>query len=363
VQTYDKMLAITEHQRKSAMEKKTPIVPPRSHLLQSKATASLPIGSLLRARCALPGLWLWSCLLLSLGVSILVVVGITAGAWIRNIHVPTSLNQHATPPPITTFTVQRTAPYAGLHITVMTAQYASSFVDDDIHLDSAVVRLTLHVANSTANQISVVYYDCARLLIPNLQPLAPTNVHLAASLNPGTSATGWLDFSVPDGTHLESLTFQLGSPSLHEWLVRIPFQGAFDASRYADTSSRQTLSITYNYNNAGPLLTYHLTKVDVRFSYQGSQCQAGKHFYILSFLVDNPNDVDVSPGPSFQYVRLIATGNTLTPVENTLPATLKAGTHGVAGQVIFMASAGLKMVTVTFLSQNSGGHQDYDLNL
>src|SRR5438128_27735 len=312
------------------MEKKTLVVSPKSRLLQPKATANIPLGSLLRARSALPGLWLWSGLLLLVAVIIVIIVSMTAGAWIRNVHVSTSLNQNVAPPSITAYTVQRTAPYAGLNITVVTAQYASSFADDDIHLGSAVVRLTLHVANPTASQISVVYYDSARLLIPKLQPLAPTNVHLATSLNPGTSATGWLDFSVPDNIHLDSLTLQLGSPSLHEWLVKIPFQGAFDASRYADASSPQTLSITYNYNKAGPLLTYHLIKVDTRFSYRGSQCQAGKHFYILSFLVDNSNDIDVSPGPSFQYVRLIANGNTLTPVENALPATFKAGTQGVA---------------------------------
>jgi hypothetical protein len=214
-----------------------------------------------------------------------------------------------------------------------------------------------------SSQISVVYYDIARLLAPKLQPLAPTNVHLTARLNAGTSETGWIDFSTSDDIHLGSLTLQLGSPALHEWLVKIPFRGAFDPSLYAAASSPQTLVITYNYNNAGPLLTYHLTGVDIRFSYQGTQCQAGKHFYILNFLVDNPNTVDVSPGPSFQYVRLLVDGNTLTPVENTLPATFKAGTRGVTGQVIFMAPAGLKTVTMTFLSQNGGGHQDYDLNL
>lgn len=344
------------------MEKKTLVVPPKSHLMQSKETANTPIGSLLRARSTLSGLWLWASLLL-VGIIIVIVVSMTAGAWIRNIHIPTNLNQNVTPPAITTFNVQRTARYAGLNITIVTAQYASSFVDDDIHLGPAVVRLTLHIANPALDQISVVYYDSVRLLIPKLQPLAPTNVHLATSLNPGTRAIGWLDFSVPDGTRLESLALQLGSPSLHAWLVKIPFQGAFDASRYADASSPQTLILTYNYNDAGPLLTYHLTRVDTRFAYQGSQCQAGKHFYILSFLVANPNDVDVSPGPSFQYVRLIVNGHTLTPVENTLPATFKAGTQSVAGQVIFMAPAGLQTITVTFLSQNSGGHQDYELNL
>lgn len=287
----------------------------------------------------------------------------TAGVWIRSIQFPASFNQSATPPPITTFNVQRTAPYAGLNITVVTAQYASSFADDDIHLGPATVRLTLHVANHTSGLISVVYYDIARLLAPKLQPIAPANVHLPASLNPGTGETGWIDFSVPDDIQLESLTLQLGTPALNEWLVKIPFQGAFDPSRYADASSPQTLVISYNYNYAGRLLTYHLTRVDIRFSYQGSQCQAGKHFYILNFLVDNPNTADVSPGFSFQYVRLVVDGNSLTPVENTLPATFKAGTKGVAGQVTFTAPARLKAVTVSFLSQNGSGRQDYTVSL
>jgi hypothetical protein len=344
------------------MEKKTSVVSSAHRPKRPEVTARIPIGSLLRARSFLPGLWLWSVLLLSLGIIITLIMSTTAGTWIRNVSFSTSFNTGSTSP-LTTFTVQRTAPYAGLNITVITAQYAASFADDNIRLGPAIVRLTLRVTNPMSSQISVIYYDIARLLAPKLQPLAPTNVHLAASINPGARATGWIDFSVPDDIHLDALALQLGSPSLHEWLVKISFRGAFDASRYADVSSSQTLVITYNYNNAGPLLTYHLTRVDIRFSYQGSQCQAGKHFYILNFLVDNSNDVNVSPGPSFQYVRLIVDGNTLTPMENTLPATFKAGTHGVAGQVVFMAPASLKTVTVTFLSQNGGGHQDYDLNL
>src|SRR5260370_29221649 len=88
------------------------------------------------------------------------------------------------------------ATYGGLEFHLVNAQYATTFIDDDIHSGSGVVRLNMKVANNSSDQISIVYYDIARLLAPKLSSIAPTNVSLSVGPKPHTSETGWLDFSV-----------------------------------------------------------------------------------------------------------------------------------------------------------------------
>src|SRR2546423_13175431 len=138
--------------------------------------------------------------LLVLGVIILIVASTVAWNLLRNVKVTT--NQAPTQAPMVTFEVQRTASYAGLEFALVNAQYATTFIDDDIHSGSGILRLNMKVANNSSDQINIVYYDIARLLAPKLSPIAPTNVSLSVGPKPHTSETGWLDFSVSSQFHL-----------------------------------------------------------------------------------------------------------------------------------------------------------------
>ncbi len=333
--------------------------PPTPLPLRPREKSIIPIEARLRESTHPPRMWLWLGGLLALGVVILGVASFAAWGWLQNALSP--INVHSTPIPITTLQVQRTASYAGLDFTIISAQYATSFAGDDIHSGQAIVRLNMHVANKSTDQVQVVYYDVARLLAPKVSPIAPTNTNLSIGPKPSASETGWLDFSVPQSLQLDTLKLQLGSTTLGESLVTIPFRGPFDPSRYANRSSHQTLTLYYTFQ--GHALTYHLLSVDILFSYQGSQCKAGQQFYVLNFRVDNPNSLDVSPGFGFDYLRLKINGYDQPPFGNTLPYTFKTGAKGVGGRVAFIGPAGRRTLTIAFRVQIGSAETDYDVTL
>jgi hypothetical protein len=244
-------------------------------------------------------------------------------------------------------------------------QYTTSFTDDGIHSGPAIVRLNMHVANKSTDQITIIYYDIARLLAPNLAPISPTNVSLSVGPKPGTSESGWIDFSAPQGLQLNTLKLQLGSAPLGEYLVTIPFTGAFNPNSYRDRASSQSLDIYYYFPYYSPryLLIYHLVGVDIRYSYRGVQVKAGQQYYVLNFRVDNPNGTKVSPGYGYDYIRLIYGGPNHPPVDNTLPYGFNANARGVSGRVVFTGPVGLKSFTVDFLVQYGSGGSDYLVSL
>jgi hypothetical protein len=304
-------------------------------------------------------LWLKFSSILIVGIVLLGVGSFIALGLLKNFR--NSLNPVATPVPVTTFNVHRTAMYAGLDFTVTSVQYASTFADDDIHSSQGIVRLNMIAANKSPDQINVIYYDIARLLVSQGNPIAPTNVNLSVDPASNTSASGWIDFPVSSALPLSSLKLQLGSTALGETLVTIPFSGAFDASRYSDRTSQQGQALNYYFH--GQLLIYHLVLVDIGYSYQGVQAKAGQQYYSFNFRVDNTNGFSVSPGFGFDYLRLVLGGSVRPPAINTLPYTFNANTHATAGRVVFIAPAGLKTLTIDFLVQYGSGGTDYTVTL
>lgn len=288
-------------------------------------------------------------------------VSFWAANWLRSVPLALNANTGQAHVQITTLDVKRTASYADLNLTVVSAQYATSFGDDLIRTGPAVVRLNMQVTNPTRATIALVYYDIARLLVPTQKPIAPTNVQLASAVPQGATIKGWIDFPVAAGTQLAKLKLQLGSIVLNETLVLVPFTGAFHPEQYLNRLSPQSLVIYYSFK--GYTLTYHLLSVDVRYSYNGMQARAGQQFYVLNWSVDNPNGADVSPGFGFDYIRLVVNGADRPPIDNTLPNTFKAGAKGIGGRVVYGAPAGMKAFSVAFLYQLSPGQNSYDFSL
>jgi hypothetical protein len=304
-------------------------------------------------------LWLWIISLLIIGIVILGVVSNITWNWLTSVHV--TLGAGSSQPAITTFNVQRTGTYANLSFTVLNAQYATSFTNDAIQSGPALVRLNLRVTNKSSDQISVIYYDIARLLVPGSKPIAPTYVQLSTGPKPGSSDVGWIDFPVINEVQLSTLKLQLGSLPLRETPLIIPFSGSYDANHFAGKTYHQTLTIWYDFS--GNTLLYHLISVNVLYAYRGSQAKVGQQFYVLNFTVDNNNGVMVSPGFGFDYIRLIINGYNTPPIDNTLPYGFNAGAHGVAGRVVYLGPAGLKMLNFAFLLQIVQGQDTYSVNL
>ena len=304
-------------------------------------------------------LWLWITSLLIIGIVILGGVSNITWNWLQSVHV--TLGADNTQPAVTTFNVQRTGTYANLSFTVLNAQYATSFPNDTIQSGSALVRLNLRVTNKSTDQISVIYYVVARLLVPGSKPIAPTYVQLSTGPKPGSSDVGWIDFPVTNEIQLSTLKLQLGSLPLGETPLIIPFSGTFDPNHFAGKISHQTLTFWYNFS--GNTLVYHLISVNILYAYQGTQAKVGQQFYVLNFTVDNNNGVTVSPGYGFDYIRLIINGYNTPPIDNTLPHGFNAGAHGVAGRVVYVGPAGLKTLNFTFLLQIVQGQDSFNINL
>lgn len=338
--------------KKSPVASKPPLSRPREKL---PLLAPLEVQADNKSRM----LWLRFSSILIVGIVLLAIGSFIALGLLKNFR--DSLNPVATPVSITTFTVQRSATYAGLDFTVTSVQFASSFADDDIHASQGIVRLNMIAANKSPDHINVIYYDIARLLVPHGNPIAPTNVNLSVDPAPNTSASGWIDFPVSNAVSLSSLKLQLGSTALDETLVTIPFSGAFNASRYSDRTSQQGQALDYYFH--GQLLVYNLVTVDIRYSYQGVQAKAGQQYYSFNFSVDNPNGFSVAPGFGFDYLRLVLDSTERPPVINTLPYSFNANTQGTAGRVVFLAPTGLTTLTLDFLVQYGSGGTDYTVTL
>ncbi len=259
-------------------------------------------------------LWLWITSILIIGVIIFGGVSYITWNWLKNVHV--TLGASNTQPAITTFHVERAGTYAELSFTVLNAQYATTFPNDAIQTGHALVRVNLHVTNKSTDQVSLIYYDVARLLVPGRKPIAPTNVHLSTGPKPGASEVGWIDFPVTKSVQLSTLKLQLGSLLLSETPLIIPFSGPFDPNHFAGKTT-----------------------------------------------VDNNNGVTVSPGFGFDYIRLIINGYNTPPVDNTLPHDFKAGAHGVVGRVVYKGPAGLTRLDFAFLVQVVQGQNTYSVNL
>ncbi|MEO8971436.1 MAG: hypothetical protein ABI406_07555 [Ktedonobacteraceae bacterium] len=336
------------------MTKKSPVAskPPLSRLREDPI---MPAPPMVHADNKPRMLWLRFSSILIVGILLLGVGSFIALGLLNNFR--NSLNPVATPVPVTTFNIHRSATYAGLDFTVTSVQYASSFADDSIHSSKGIVRLNMIAANKSPDHINVIYYDIARLLVAHENPIAPTNVNLSVDPAANSSASGWIDFPASSALPLSSLKLQLGSTILGETLVTIPFSGTFDASRYSDRTSQQ--GQTFNYYFHGQLLIYHLVTIDIRYSYQGVQAKAGQQYYSFNFHVDNTNSFSISPGFGFDYLRLVPGGSLRPPVINTLPYTFNANTQGTPGRVVFIAPAGLKTVTLDFLVQYGSGGTDY----
>ena len=124
-------------------------------------------------------LWFWTILLLVIGIIIVSVVSLNAANWLKNVQIPGVGVQTPTAIPVNTLNVQRTALYDDVDMTVVNAQYAVYFPNDDIHQGQVTVRLNMHIANHSTTQSNLVYYDIARLIGPNIPSLIPTNTSLS----------------------------------------------------------------------------------------------------------------------------------------------------------------------------------------
>lgn len=260
----------------------------------------------------------------------------------------TSSNPGATPTqaPLTTTPINTTVTYAGTMITIVNAQQATSFADDAAITSPGAVRLNIK-EHTVSKQVSYVYHEVSRLLLPDGKSITLTGFQNDVSPDVGVTRTNWLDFSVPTTIQVSQLILRLGKDT--EAQMDIPLTGHADVSKYAPKMVSPNTQVHY-----GDLLVT-LTTATAQLNADGQQADQGKRFIVVALTISNPSTSNVNAFPP-DYIRLQAGGNTITPEGNTtIPLQFAAKTTNSQGTATFMVPQNETAFTLVLLTSSLTG--------
>jgi hypothetical protein len=253
----------------------------------------------------------------------------------------------ATPPLASPTTTQlnETVNYAGVDITILNAQQASSFSDDNNSSTNELVRLNLNEkAGPTVG--SFLYGDVMRLVLPDKTTIVPSRAQNDIGPEQGTTRTNWIDFTVPTNTKIDQLTLLLGTDK--EAQMSVPLSSGANLSAYQLKTASPNTSIQY----AG--LAWTVTSVTLAWNYYGHQADKGMRYVIVQFRIDNPTSNQFTSGFPEEYMRLKSGGATSAPAGNsTLPITVPANSSGATGVVAFQVPEGSTAYTLILLGNSN----------
>ncbi len=283
--------------------------------------------------------------LLFLVLLVVLGIGTYAGAGLLGLHLPGFDNGSAVQPPVTTMPVNATVTYAGVDITILTAQQSQRFLDDPNTTTTGMLRLHIQEQNKTSTRVSWVYSNIARLILPGKKTVVPTLVQAAVGIAPGVTQKSTLDFAVPTSMKISQLTLRLGAAN--EAQMDIPLTGRADLRTYAPQTVNPDGQMTY----LG--LNWTLVSATSQLSIAGQQASKGMAYIIVTLKVDNTLSQEAIPGSAYDYIRL-KSGSTIAPPKNTtLPVSFETGETGKTGTVTFLISQSTN--TYTFILLPQGG--------
>ena len=251
----------------------------------------------------------------------------------------------ATPPLASPTTTQlnETVNYAGVDITILNAQQASSFSDDNNSSTNELVRLNLNEKAGSAVG-SFLYGDVMRLVLPDKTTIVPSRAQNDIGPEQGTTRTNWIDFTVATNTKIDQLKLLLGTDK--EAQMSVPLSSGANLSAYQLKTASPNTSIQY----AG--LAWTVTSVTLAWNYYGHQADKGMRYVIVQFRIDNPTSNQFTSGFPEEYMRLKSGGATSAPAGNsTLPITVPANSSGATGVVAFQVPEGVTSYTLILLGK------------
>jgi hypothetical protein len=248
---------------------------------------------------------------------------------------------------IKTTGLNSTVTYAGATITVLSMQQAQNFIDDPQTASDGMLRLNLQEQNSTNVPISWDYTQSARLIVQGKPALTPTYVKSKGSIAPGATQKSVVDFAVANGGNLSALVFQLGTAK--EAQMQIPLSGQANLSQYQPKTTTQKGALTY----FG--LDWTLSSSTTALSIVGQQASNGMEFLTLNLAIDNTLSQQAISGSPFDYMRVKAGGQTVAPVDTTIPVSFASGAMGKKGTATFLIPQNSTTCTLLMLSQDPGG--------
>ena len=321
--------------------------PPSWRITGSSAPISAPSHPPRRKSFGRTGLALVLLLLL-----VFIGTGCYLGAIALGFRLPGFLGGNVTQPPVTTSQINSTVTYAGVDLTVLTAQQSQSFINDPNTTSTGMVRLNIQEQNKTAVKVNWLYNDSARLLLPGKTLVAPVYVQARAGIAPGVTQKSVLDFAVPINDKINQLTLRLGAAN--ESQLDIPLTGHADLGKYNPQSVHLNGQMLY----LG--LNWTLVKATSQLSVAGQQASKGMIYVIVTLKVDNPLSQQAIPGSPFDYARLKAGTTTASPKYTGLPVSFATGETGQTGTITFLAPQSSKSFTLILLPQGGAAQATID---
>lgn len=254
----------------------------------------------------------------------------------------------ATPTVFPPVTINKSVTFAGVKITIESAQQATAFSDDTNTAANGLVRIKINEANNSGKDGGYFYSDMAHLVLPDKSSVALVNSLQGSGPQNGTTRENWLDFAAPTGDKIDQMTLVLGTTQ--EAQEAIPLQSTANLSAFQTTTVNPNIPISY----WG--LNWTLQSATQSLSVAGKQAATGMRYVVLAFKVDDSTTSNVTIGFPDEYMRLKAGGVTNPTTDSTLPLTINANTSGITGTVTFLIPENNTAFTLIFLSKQGGSN-------
>jgi hypothetical protein len=264
-------------------------------------------------------------------------------------------------PAITKTSLGTTVNYAGVDITVVSAQKSQLFLDDPHSASDGMLRLLLRAQNKTSLSLNFSYAAITHVTLPNGKVVSPTYVqhdeHLAPNatvqhdehLAPSAAGSDLVDFAVPQNVRVDQVIFHLGG--VDEAQLDIPLNGHANVDQYASKTVHPNQPLSF-YG-----LNWSLTDASLQFHIDGHQASKGMRYLILTLKVDNPlfeKAIPGSPLPPDGYAQLQANNTSINPIDTTLPVSFEAGVTGKIGTLTFLVPQDATTFTLTLSNLSDG---------
>jgi hypothetical protein len=233
--------------------------------------------------------------------------------------------------------------YANVTLTIVSAQIASSFLDDNASPGPAgVLRVNLQENNATAGNPGYLESDVMLLLLPDGSTARSSNQKQDISPDAGVNRPNWVDFPLSSQVTVGQLTLRIGKSTENQ--MDVPLKPGADLSKYQDKISSPNAQFQY----AG--LNWTLKTATLSYSYNDRQATTGNLYVILNLSAVNNTSNGFIAGVT-DYMRLQANGNSIQPEgQTTLPISIDAHTTA-SGIVAFLMPQGTTSFTLVMLAR------------
>lgn len=256
--------------------------------------------------------------------------GNTTTAGVNSGVTPTQASLKTTP-------INTSVTYASVNITIINAQQATSFADDNGTPAQGVVRLNLHAVQSDVNNVYFVsapafaYTESFALLLPGGSKVTYGGYKDVSGPARKGDQTTWIDFPASTGMKVDQMILQIGKDT--EEQIQVPLTGHADLSQYQPKESTPNLRVQFG------SMFWTLKRVTFKLSDSGTQVNKGMRFLVLTFSIDNPGTEGDNGYPP-EYIRL-QYGGTIISLEqdvigNAGGGTINPGLKNVQGLVSFL---------------------------